>query len=203
MKKFIVFAVVLCFSVAAYAQNYMETRKADLSVHLGAYWPFGEIDTGGNGTYGYEVGGVFGVEGQYFFTENIGVGVNLDYAFYNAEALRITGFGNINTDITTLYFGPEVVVRYPQPNFDVFASLGFGYIKNKVEYSGASSGDEDDSTFGLLLQAGGRYYLTRNVNVGAKLRYLYNNQDIDDKIGNEDSLDLSAISFLVSLGYSF
>jgi hypothetical protein len=204
VKKIIVILMMLCFSTTLWAEgddNYPEKRKIDISAHMGMYWPTNRLKVGAD-EYGFHAGYLIGIEGQYFFSKNIGLGINHDYATTETGNLNIGG-NNSWFEINTRYSGAELILRYPQAKYDVWASIGAGQISNK--FMGRSSGgnsSDSDTGIGVMFQFGVRQYLTESVSAGVKLRYMSNKWS-KEIMGEETSANLRSWSMLQTVGYSF
>ncbi|MCL2156239.1 MAG: outer membrane beta-barrel protein [Leptospirales bacterium] len=204
-KIFIVFSMMLCLSTIAWAEgadDYLDKRKIDISVYMGMYWPTNKLEVG-NENYGFHAGHIIGIEGQYFFIKNIGVGVNHDYAYTETGNINIGG--DISWfEINTRYLGPELILRYPKPKYDILLSAGFGQISNKFIGSGGNCNDcsEKDTNIGVLFQFEVRQYLTENVHAGVKLKYMSNKWS-KEIMGEQVSANLRSWSMLQTIGYSF
>jgi hypothetical protein len=204
-KNFILFSMMLCLSAAGWAEetdNYLENRKIDISVHMGMYWPTNKLKIG-NEKYGFHAGYLIGIEGQYFFSENIGVGVNHDYAYTETGNINIGGSSSW-LEINTRYLGPELILRFPKPKYDILLSAGFGQISNKFidRGSGFNGYSEKDTNIGVLIQFGVRQYLAENVSAGVKLKYMSNKWS-KEIMGEQTSANLRSWSMIQTIGYSF
>ncbi|MCL1818849.1 MAG: hypothetical protein FWG35_07945, partial [Spirochaetaceae bacterium] len=107
-------------------------------------------------------------------------------------------------EITTRYSGLDIIMRYPRPGYDLWASFGAGLNTNEFVVHRSSGGSQSQTirAFGVLIQAGAKQYLTKNITAGVEFRYLYNKWS-KNIMGMQTSANLRSWSVLHAIGFSF
>lgn len=99
-----------------------------------------------------------GVEGRYFFTDNIRVAPGLTFLF---PKNHVTG---LDVDINVHYVFPI------QSGFSVYPFIGGAMLNNRFSYSGESASFTD---FGFNIGAGAQYDVTDNGYVNFEFKYTF------------------------------
>lgn len=160
MKKLSVLLGVLFLSMAVFAQN-------------GAYSKGDKLLNVGIGLNSYYSGGIpVGASFEYGVTEDISVGVNVDYL---SHKYKYYGYGNYK--FTALYFGARgsyhfnTLLNIENEKVDVYAGAALGYrsFKWNDSYSSEGLGNSYGSGVYLGIFAGGKYYFTDNIGAFAEV----------------------------------
>ncbi len=169
-------------------------RNLDFSVEGGVFFPVGTVKIDGE-TYDTNPEEHIGLQGKYFMSDYFGIGINADYMTCPFNGIVFWPFyipDGSGCGMSTFYVGPSVTLRYPRPKYDIYGSFGAGYASNKI------SGAGTEGSLGITAEAAFKYYPAPGVNIGVRVRYLDNRPDYGG-----DTVNLSGVSALLSLGYSF
>ncbi|WP_395064551.1 outer membrane beta-barrel protein [Flavobacterium sp.] len=136
---------------------------------------------------------------NYFVTENISLGLGLNFGGGSVEATPISGKDKTST------VGAGLNGRYyftPSSKFSVFTQLGFDYASKKYSPNGASS--FKDNSFTVAFAPGLNYFVSSNFSIETKIAALSYGSSKYDTTGAENrtsfglAADWSAVSFGVN-----
>jgi outer membrane protein len=139
----------------------------------------------------------FRPEVGYFLTENIALGLGIDFGSAKNDGLDV-----YSDAFKTNAFGAEVFGRYyftPASKFSLFAQLGVGF--GNVKFEDGAGNEAKANTFGINAGLGANYFLTSNWALQANWAGLGYNSAKADAPGAEAytstglNVDLSAINF--------
>lgn len=120
------------------------------------------------------------LDGQYFFKESWGLGLNANYVSTSASGDNITipnvGSGNVSEKQGFFYVGPSFVSRSEYNRFLVLYSLSIGplFFTDDVTYNGMNA-TGSATTVGLNAGIAGEYKINGKTGVGIKLSYTMGN----------------------------
>lgn len=194
MKKLILSAV------AVFALTFANAQEGDSNGGFTQGDLFATGSVGFNSDKWYDAKGsnfYFRPEVGYFLTENIALGLGLDFG-----SAKNDGLDTYSDAYKTNNFNAKVFGRYyftPESQFSLFGQFGIGFGNVKME-NGA--GDETKvNTFGINAGLGANYFLTNNWALQAGWAVLgYNSEKIDAPRAEAYNsfglnIDLSAINF--------
>lgn len=147
-------------------------------------------------------------EGQYFFKEKWGLGLNVNYCSSSTSGNNID-FPNVDRTIVNyresqhfLFAGPSYAVRAESSKFLLIASVAIGplfYINSATLDGMAFNGNE--TVLGSHLGITGEYKLNEKTGVGLKISYTEGVIDTVDM--NNKEIKFSATNFIASAFISF
>lgn len=201
MKKLLLSAIAVFAFTAANAQ---ENLFAKGDVFLSGTVNVGSTKQGDNSTTGF----TFSPKAGYFVTENIAVGLGVD--FYSNK--NDNGAGSVDKDNN---FGANVFGRYyftPASQFSVFGQLGFGISseKNTQEVTVGNttvSTDTKYNGFNVALAPGINYAISKHFSLEAAWGVLgYNSRKLDAdgaKAANTFNFGVNLSNINFGLNYKF
>jgi len=157
MKKIVVLASLLCFSIVSYSQSPIGKNGKQFNAGLGLT---------GSGVPVY-IGLDFGVH------PDITLGVEMSYKSYNDDYSYWDGHNNVHASAHHNIIGLSgnmnyhfnTILEIPR-NWDLYAGLNVGYWvwTSPNNYSGSGN-----SGLGLGLQIGGRYYFNNKIGINLEI----------------------------------
>jgi hypothetical protein len=199
---FIVFSSV---SLAAQRPAFSKEQvnaKSRFSFYGGAFSPSGSYQTSGLPEFEYEIGGSLGVEYDYFFTENFGVGAYFEGNRFKSEE-KENRSSSLDLTVTSIIIGAAGVGKLEvADDLWLWGGLKLGVSHNMLKAELTDFGTESDETDGNAFAysvEGGIRYLFNKCDIGFIVKYTWITQEVED----EDETDLGGASFLVTVGYNF
>lgn len=116
------------------------------------------------------------LDGQYFFKESWGLGLNANYVSNSASGDNITipnvGSGKVTEKQGFLYIGPSFASRSEFNRFLLIYNLGLGplFFTDDITYNGMTATGKA-TTLGLNAGVAGEYKISGKTGVGLKLSY--------------------------------
>lgn len=152
-------------------------------------------------------------EGQYFFKETWGLGLNANMCISNSSAgnVRLPELDNAVNMKTTqnfIYVGPSFVTRQETDKFMLISNIGFGplFFTEDNNISGVNVVAKE-TTFGLNVGIAGEYKMNQKTGIGLKLSYVMgtiNAVTIEgQKINLDEDKQLSVSNLMATLFISF
>jgi hypothetical protein len=172
-------------------------------MYAGAFLPSGSYQESGYPEFGYEIGGSFGLEYDYFFAKNFGIGAYLEGNNFKSEEKTISGV-SLDVTVTSTIFGVAGVGKLEfADNCWFWGGLKLGVSSNSLEAERKMSGyslkaETSGSSFAYSVEGGIRYLFTK-WDIGFMVKYTGITQEVE---GGEET-DLGGASFLVTVGYNF
>jgi hypothetical protein len=211
MKGFIsVFSFVCAFLVFSFVSFAAQRpafsaeqaeAKSRFSIYAGAFLPSGSYQESGYPEFEYEIGGSFGLEYDYFFTKNFGIGAYLEGNSFKSEEKTISGT-SLDLTVSSTIFGVAGIGKLEfADNCWFWGGLKLGVSSNtlEAEMSGSSLKAETDGSSLAYSVEGGIRYLFSKWDIGFIVKYTGITQEVE---GGEDS-ELGGTSFLLTFGYNF
>ena len=202
MKKILVLTIMICLSLLtaslALAATSAPAKPIRLGASLGFIKPLGDYDGAK-----FKIGPTFGLEGRMLVDRNLGVGGFLDYTTFSSEK-KSFGAVDVKVDMKTTIIGALGTYEHPvDSKMTLYGTgkLGLAFTTAEAVATGAVNATATDTgrTWALILEGGGRYWLTETVDVGVAARYSYISQSVD-RAGN---VQLGGLSLVGLLGFHF
>ena len=169
MKRILVFACLVLISVCTLKAQYFAEKQFYLGPNIGAF----------------DHGALFGINGEYGITKNIGVGLDLGYYHFNEDITFPTepGFPEIADKLQFKYnaftvFGTAYYHFMPDNRIDPFLKVGIGYVNMDASLSGTSIPGFNvsagySSGLNLIGEAGVRFHFSDLLSFRTSIGYPY------------------------------
>lgn len=214
MKKFtiggfVIFYMVLsiCFTVYA-GEVSNDTTRHRVGLNGGVYFPTEDFEPADGFSLSYDTGSTFGIDYCYMIREKIGIGVFLDYTSFFSETDSHSGCGiyDFSLDIKAITFGPFVMLEHRFNNkIKLYGAAKIGICWSDMEieyktYDGESvKMDDNGRTPTATIEAGVRFPVQKNIDLGLAVQYSYINHRAD----NADDINLSGLAIVGQIGVNF
>lgn len=212
MKKFaiggfVIFYMLLSTCLTVYAGAADNATRHRVGLNGGVYFPTGDFEFGAE-SLDYDTGGTFGIDYCYMFREKIGIGVFLDYASFSSETKSgyhpTYGTGEASVDWKIVVLGPFVMLEHKVKTVKLYgaAKLGLCWSDMESEYKGRRGSiktDDDGTALAAIIEAGVRFPVQKNIDLGLAARYSYINQSVD----NADDTNLGGLAIVAQVGFNF
>lgn len=173
-----------------------------------SYWLGKSIKTGDsqldNFSSGLRHGFNIDIDGQFFLSEYMGIGLNVYFIQQSNSAnnLYIPGYGTASNYKETnhiIYAGPTWALRYKKNNWGLYANLGIGplFYTNTTKISSMTR-DFSKTAFGTYESISAEYKCSPQTAIGLKLSISSASIDVENM---EDKLSLS--NFMITAFISF
>jgi outer membrane protein W len=172
VKKLLIIVALLVFGAFSVANAQDLQGMFSISPFGGLGMPMGDMgDDEGEDAMNRAMGFKFGLEADYFFTPNIGAGVEFMYAIfgndYEDEYADEYGDDKLNTMMIGVH-GKYVMM--PESMFRPYGVVGFGMVMNKVKdvYDWETEEEGElklDSKFYLRGGIGGMYWVSEMISI--------------------------------------
>lgn len=184
--------VVLCSLMCVFGLLQLSAQKFDwrggkirIAVQGGFSWRLDKVaevssDELKDYLKGLKTGSHIGFDVNYFFVENLGLGVKYNKDTYKGSLDDVTIpindkliLSNTSDDININFFGPALCFLSNGESQAVSASLAYGFLgyKNKSTLNGNTI-DYEGKTGGIALDLGYEFFITHYISLGAQLSYL-------------------------------
>ena len=172
MKKLLIIAALFVFGMFSVVNAQDLQGMFSVSPFGGIGMPMGDMgDDEGEDALVRAMGFKFGLEADYFFTPNIGAGLEFMYAMfgndYSDEIIDEVGDDKLNTMMIGIH-GKYVFM--PESMFRPYGVIGFGMVMNKIKdviyEEGGDPGElKLDSKFYFRGGVGGMYWVSDMISV--------------------------------------
>ncbi|MDR2870178.1 MAG: porin family protein [Deferribacteraceae bacterium] len=177
MKNLIISLIVcVLLAPAALAGDY-DGRALMFTISGGGFMPTSDFDD-----IDGELGSAYGAEAQYFFNDNIGIGLYFTQAVYSTDNITIAG-DEYAHEIDSSHMGVSLILRLPMENVDIYGLAGVGVAdstyeliqeQNDIEYVERQT----DYSMAYRFEAGARYYVWNALSIGLNAGYLMSEMDV-------------------------
>lgn len=167
--------------------------------------PVGSLEVGGSASlganysdvkYGNETDISLGASGYYYYTSDLAFGVSLGYGYTKYDLEDYTGQTNTTNSFSLAPSVKYLISKQEHMNTFLEASLGYVYLKQKVEYVDVTYRDTDTGTY-YRLGTGIDYFINDNIAITPSLNYTnWFTGDIADDNNYDISLHVGLKVFL-------